>query len=128
MWKIQKQERLRGVLNLVFRVSAAAALIVISSLHYKSISCANPEDNSSWTRNRRFRLGARVVDNCEGIIFTRDPVVYVPRMSDGGNWKEYCDGDEKLEEWWPACGDCNTVVDDEGERPETWLWRLTVRN
>ncbi|KAI3684552.1 hypothetical protein L6452_33776 [Arctium lappa] len=24
-------------------------------------------DNSSWTRSRRFRLGARVVDNCDGI-------------------------------------------------------------
>ncbi|KAI3771857.1 hypothetical protein L6452_03028 [Arctium lappa] len=36
----------QGVLNLEFRVSIAAALIVISSLRYKSISCANPEGTS----------------------------------------------------------------------------------
>lgn len=24
-------------------------------------------DNSSWTRSRKFRLGARVVDNCDGV-------------------------------------------------------------
>ncbi|KAI3771756.1 hypothetical protein L6452_02923 [Arctium lappa] len=34
----------QGMLNLVFRVSVAAAPIVIYSLRYKSISCANPEE------------------------------------------------------------------------------------